>query len=78
MKDEVVVIILEAENFGNGWCILPVLVEKETKMKEAWQNGDADYPEMALYSGGRYRYSGTKVPGSGESTSSKRQAGIHV
>lgn len=57
-------IVVEGENFGNGWCILPVLVASERHVRKAYGNGYKDYPDMGpLYSAGRYRYSGTKLTG---------------
>ena len=40
-----------------------MLTGKEAGLKEAFENGYRDDPDMALYSGGRYRYSGAKLTG---------------
>ncbi len=56
-------IVLEGENFCNGWCILPVLIEKEKVYQNSFENGFSDYPEMRQYSQGRYLYSGNKLTG---------------
>jgi len=57
-------IVIEAEDFGNGWCVMPVLLDRYKKVRAAFENGYRDYPDMGgLYSGGRYRYSGTKLTG---------------
>ena len=63
MAGQDVFIILEAEDFGGGWCVMPVLIEMEAGLKALVANGFKGRPETAPYSAGRYRFSGTRVTG---------------